>query len=187
MASSSEDVSSSTQPVVFTTQTTYLLPAHKFMIPTTWKRYQLSQLVNKALSLTAPVPFDFLVRGEILRGTLAEWCHEKGVGEVRCAEEGLRTPTRFRLMILLHAGGNVGSRVYRICNAASKNVIDTTRRLGLGYLLRAARVSSVARFICTPSLNPLPGTSLLRHTTVISEFSTTHRTRSSRVVCTMRQ
>ena len=83
MAPSPKDDSSSTQPVVFTTQTTYLLPAQKFMIPTTWKRYQLSQLVNKALSLTTPVPFDFLVRGEILRGTLAEWCHENGVGEVR--------------------------------------------------------------------------------------------------------
>ena len=83
MAPSPKDDSSSTQPVVFTTQTTYLLPAQKFMIPTTWKRYQLSQLVNKALSLTAPVPFDFLVKGEILRGTLAEWCHENGVGEVR--------------------------------------------------------------------------------------------------------
>ena len=83
MAPSSKDDSSSTQPVVFTTQTTYLLPAQKFMIPTTWKRYQLSQLVNKALSLTTPIPFDFLVRGEILRGSLAEWCHEKGVGEVR--------------------------------------------------------------------------------------------------------
>jgi hypothetical protein len=82
MDPSQKDESSSTQPVVFTTQTTYLLPAQKFMIPTTWKRYQLSQLVNKALSLTNPVPFDFLVRGEILRGTLAEWCHEKGVGEV---------------------------------------------------------------------------------------------------------
>ena len=82
MASSSKDVSSSTQPVTFTTQTAYLLPAQKFMIPTTWKRYQLSQLVNKALSLTTPIPFDFLVKGEILRGTLADWCHEKGVGEV---------------------------------------------------------------------------------------------------------
>ena len=53
------------------------------MIPTTWKRYQLSQLVNKALSLPKPIPFEFLVRGEILRGTLAEWCAEKGIGEVR--------------------------------------------------------------------------------------------------------
>ena len=82
MDPSQKNESSSMQPVVFTTQTTYLLPAQKFMIPTTWKRYQLSQLVNKALSLTTPVPFDFLVRGEILRGTLAEWCHENGVGEV---------------------------------------------------------------------------------------------------------
>ena len=62
------------------------------MIPTTWKRYQLSQLVNKALSLTTPVPFDFLVRGEILRGTLAEWCHEKGVAEVRFVASAGRPP-----------------------------------------------------------------------------------------------
>ena len=53
------------------------------MIPATWKRYQLSQLVNKALSLPTPIPFEFLVQGEVLRGTLAEWCAEKGVGEVR--------------------------------------------------------------------------------------------------------
>lgn len=95
MAPSSKDDSSSTQPVVFTTQTTYLLPAQKFMIPTTWKRYQLSQLVNKALSLTTPIPFDFLVRGEILRGSLAEWCHEKGVGEVRFMASIERSPDAF--------------------------------------------------------------------------------------------
>ena len=80
MASTSSSVP--THPVVFTTQTPYALPSQKFMIPTTWKRYQLSQLVNKALSLPKPIPFEFLVRGEILRGTLAEWCTEKGVGEV---------------------------------------------------------------------------------------------------------
>ena len=37
---------------------------------------------NKALYLPKPVPFDFLVRGEILQGTLEEWCAEKGIGEV---------------------------------------------------------------------------------------------------------
>ncbi|KZT63327.1 ribosome biogenesis protein YTM1 [Daedalea quercina L-15889] len=78
MASTSAETS---HPVVFTTQTAYPLPTQKFMIPTSWKRYQLSQLVNKALSLPKPIPFDFLVRGEILRGTLAEWCTEKGIGE----------------------------------------------------------------------------------------------------------
>lgn len=101
MASSSRDVPSTTQSVVFTTQTTYLLPAQKFMIPTTWKRYQLSQLVNKALSLTTPVPFDFLVRGEILRGTLVEWCHEKGVGEVRFVVSIGRSPDKCIVWLMI--------------------------------------------------------------------------------------
>jgi ribosome biogenesis protein YTM1 len=69
-------------PVVFTTKTAYALPAQKFMIPTGWRRFQLSQLVNKALALAAPVPFDFLVAGELLRASLGDWCAEKGVGEV---------------------------------------------------------------------------------------------------------
>lgn len=52
------------------------------MIPLDWKRYQLSQLINKALDLPKPIPFDFLVHGEILRTSLLEWRTEKGVGEV---------------------------------------------------------------------------------------------------------
>lgn len=51
------------------------------MIPLDWKRYQLSQLINKALDLPKPIPFDFLVHGEILRVSLLEWRAEKGVGE----------------------------------------------------------------------------------------------------------
>ena len=81
MASTS--TSEVSHPVVFTTQTSYPLPTQKYMIPASWRRYQLSQLVNKALSLSKPVPFDFLIRGEILRTTLGEWCTERGVGEVR--------------------------------------------------------------------------------------------------------
>lgn len=77
------DTTTKNQPVSFTTQTPYPLPSQKFMIPTTWRRYHLSQLVNKALSLERPVPFDFLVRGQMLRGTIQEWCAENGVGEVR--------------------------------------------------------------------------------------------------------
>ncbi|KAH7921924.1 ribosome biogenesis protein YTM1 [Leucogyrophana mollusca] len=69
-------------PVVFTTKTPYPLPSQKFMIPLHWKRFQLSQLINKALSLPRPVPFDFLIRGaDILRGTLGEWTAGNGVGE----------------------------------------------------------------------------------------------------------
>ncbi|KXN88964.1 Ribosome biogenesis protein YTM1 [Leucoagaricus sp. SymC.cos] len=74
------------QPVVFTTKTPYPLPTQKFMIPTTWRRYHLSQLVNKALSLSTSIPFDFLVRGEILKSSLGEWCSRNGVGEEETLE-----------------------------------------------------------------------------------------------------
>ncbi|KAJ7489962.1 WD40-repeat-containing domain protein [Mycena galericulata] len=73
-------------PAVFTTQTPYPLPPQMFMIPTTWSRYQLSQLVNKALSLAKPIPFDFLLRGDILKSTLADWCIQNAVGEEETLE-----------------------------------------------------------------------------------------------------
>lgn len=81
MASTSSSTVPS-HPVIFTTQTPYALPSQKFMIPLDWKRYQLSQLINKALDLPKPIPFDFLVHGEILRTSLWEWRAERGVGEV---------------------------------------------------------------------------------------------------------
>lgn len=71
--------------VLFITKTPYVLPSQKFMIPLDWKRYQLSQLINKALSLAKPIPFDFLVRGAILRTTLGEWRAENSISEVRTA------------------------------------------------------------------------------------------------------
>ena len=83
LSSHAVNMSEVSHPVVFTTTTQYPLPSQKFMIPASWKRYQLSQLVNKALDLPRVVPFDFIVGGEILRGSLAEWTAEKGVGEVR--------------------------------------------------------------------------------------------------------
>ncbi|KAF8346605.1 ribosome biogenesis protein YTM1 [Amanita rubescens] len=87
MASSTSGTApAQSQPVSFTTRTAYPLPTQKFLIPTTWKRYQLSQLVNKALSLSRVVPLDFLVRGEILRTSLGEWCAEHGVGEEETLE-----------------------------------------------------------------------------------------------------
>ncbi|KAI0308141.1 WD40-repeat-containing domain protein [Multifurca ochricompacta] len=69
--------SSSTQtppsiPVVFSTKTQYQLPPQKFMVPASWRRFQLSQLINTALALPRVVPFDFLIRGVLLRGTLSE-------------------------------------------------------------------------------------------------------------------
>ncbi|KAJ1301329.1 hypothetical protein OPQ81_003730 [Rhizoctonia solani] len=70
-----------THPVILTTKSTYAIPSSKYMIPTSWARYHLSQLINKVLSSTQPIPFDFLVNGELLIGSLAEWCNEHNVGE----------------------------------------------------------------------------------------------------------
>ncbi|KAJ3784550.1 WD40-repeat-containing domain protein [Lentinula aff. detonsa] len=72
--------------VVFTTQTLYPLPSQKYMIPSSWKRFHLSQLINKTLALAKPIPFDFLVKGELLRTSLGDWCTENGVGEEETLE-----------------------------------------------------------------------------------------------------
>lgn len=72
------------------------------MIPASWKRYQLSQLINKALALPSPIPFDFLLGGELLRGSLAEWCAGRGMGEEETLEveyiESVRPPERMSAM-----------------------------------------------------------------------------------------
>ncbi|KIK60875.1 hypothetical protein GYMLUDRAFT_85250 [Collybiopsis luxurians FD-317 M1] len=83
MASTSAGPSCS---AIFTTSTPYPLPTQKYMIPISWKRFHLSQLINKALSLTKPIPFDFLIRGELLRTSLGEWCAGNGVGEEETLE-----------------------------------------------------------------------------------------------------
>ncbi|KAH7103739.1 WD40 repeat-like protein [Auriculariales sp. MPI-PUGE-AT-0066] len=74
------------QPVLFSTRTEYAIPTQPYMLPSSWRRFQLSQLINRVLSLPQPVPFDFLVRGELLRGSLAEWCAERGIGEEETLE-----------------------------------------------------------------------------------------------------
>lgn len=87
------------------------------MIPSTWRRYQLSQLINKALSLPRVIPFDFLIGGEVLKGSL----EERAAGEV-CPKDIL--PTLFinrRLIIIvrlsLSIGGNIRDRIHRKCYA----------------------------------------------------------------------
>lgn len=73
-----DDLTSPSIPVMFTTKTPYQLPPQKFMIPASWRRFQLSQLINTALALPRIVPFDFLIRGVLLGGSLSE----AGNGEV---------------------------------------------------------------------------------------------------------
>ena len=72
--------------MIFKTSTKHVLPPSRYLIPATWGRFQLSQLVNKALSLPTPTPFDFLINGELLHGTIKEWCDERGIQEEETLE-----------------------------------------------------------------------------------------------------
>ena len=80
------DSSTPSHPVTFKTSTKHVLPPSKYLIPATWGRFQLSQLVNKALTLPTPTPFDFLINGELLHGTIEEWCGERGIKEEETLE-----------------------------------------------------------------------------------------------------
>ncbi|KAG9043803.1 ribosome biogenesis protein ytm1 [Tulasnella sp. UAMH 9824] len=84
--SGSASVQVKTHPVVLATRTQYAIPTEKYMIPATWRRFHLSQLINKVLALPQPVPFDFIVNGEMLRVSLGDWCLARGIEEEETLE-----------------------------------------------------------------------------------------------------
>ena len=48
-------------------------------LPIRFSRYELSKLVNEALGLENPIPFDFIVDGKLLRVSLSEYMSEHGI------------------------------------------------------------------------------------------------------------
>ncbi|CAR22807.1 Ytm1p [Lachancea thermotolerans CBS 6340] len=52
--------------------------------PVSLKRYGLSEIVNHLLGLESAVPFDFLIDGELLRSSLAEYLTKKGLSSETC-------------------------------------------------------------------------------------------------------
>lgn len=52
------------------------------MVPSDWKRFQLSELINKVLENEQAIPFDFLVGDELLRSSLGGYTQSKGLTEV---------------------------------------------------------------------------------------------------------
>ncbi|PWN93635.1 WD40 repeat-like protein [Acaromyces ingoldii] len=73
-------------PIVLrTTQPTLSIPAVPYLVPTNWRRSQLSTLVNRLLHHgqddAATIPFDFIVDGQLLRTSLGEWLLQKGLTE----------------------------------------------------------------------------------------------------------
>lgn len=49
------------------------------LVPTTFRRYQLSQYVNSQLNHESPVPFEFLINGSFLRTSLDEYLSQNGI------------------------------------------------------------------------------------------------------------
>lgn len=71
---------------LFTRSSTDAIPQSTYFIPSAWRRFQLSELINQVLGNTAengskPVPFVFLVNGEVLRGSLEAWVKKNRGGD----------------------------------------------------------------------------------------------------------
>jgi ribosome biogenesis protein YTM1 len=73
---------------LFTRNPSHSIPQSTYFIPSDWRRYQLSELINKVLGNAADgrqnVPFDFVVEGELLRGSLGNWVKANRGGDEVC-------------------------------------------------------------------------------------------------------
>ncbi|WWC67770.1 ribosome biogenesis protein YTM1 [Kwoniella pini CBS 10737] len=63
---------------LFTRSTNDAIPQSTYLIPASWRRFQLSELINKVLQNNSdngkkPIPFEFLINGQVLRGSLENW------------------------------------------------------------------------------------------------------------------
>ncbi|KAF7732740.1 WD repeat-containing protein 12 [Apophysomyces ossiformis] len=61
----------------FTQQEKYAVTDAPILVPSNFKRYGLSEIVNNLIGHEIPIPFDFLIDGEILRTSIAEYLASK--------------------------------------------------------------------------------------------------------------
>ncbi|GAA6044465.1 hypothetical protein JCM8097_004466 [Rhodosporidiobolus ruineniae] len=59
----------------------YQIPPAKFLVPASWRRFHLSELINKVLENDSPIPFDFLIDQTLLRSSLGAYCAATGTSE----------------------------------------------------------------------------------------------------------
>ena len=57
----------------------YQISEDKIIVPGSVNRLELSDLVNDMSSVGKRIPYDFLIKGEFLRGSLVEHCNERGI------------------------------------------------------------------------------------------------------------
>lgn len=82
-------------PVILrTSQATLSIPSIPYLVPTSWRRTQLSTLVNRLLqqdvasdtSTRKAIPFDFIINGELLRTSIDKYLASKGLTEETTVE-----------------------------------------------------------------------------------------------------
>lgn len=80
-------------PIVLKTSlSTLQIPQQPYLVPISWRRTQLSTLVNRLLvgtseaAVATSIPFDFIVDGELLRTSLAQWLSANGKTEEETIE-----------------------------------------------------------------------------------------------------
>ncbi|KAL0075910.1 WD40-repeat-containing domain protein [Phycomyces blakesleeanus] len=62
-----------------TKQEKYAISDAAILVPANFKRYGLSEIVNNLLNHEKPTPFDFLIDGEILRTSIADYLFSKSL------------------------------------------------------------------------------------------------------------
>ncbi|KAJ9106920.1 hypothetical protein QFC20_003929 [Naganishia adeliensis] len=72
---------------LYTRNPAHAIPQSTYLIPADWRRFQLSELINKVINTTSgesatPTPFDFIIEGELLRTTLNDWVKNRRGGDV---------------------------------------------------------------------------------------------------------
>ena len=71
---------------LYTRNPAHAIPQSTYLIPADWRRFQLSELINKVINTTSgesatPTPFDFIIEGELLRTTLDNWVKNRRNGD----------------------------------------------------------------------------------------------------------
>ena len=64
---------------LFTKYERYRMGTSIISLPSRFSRYELSRLVNEALELEKPIPFDFIINGRLLRVSLSDYLSSHGM------------------------------------------------------------------------------------------------------------
>lgn len=79
MTNQDESAGSSVQIRFATKDPSLAIESRPLLVPTSLKRYGLSEIVNHLLETDSPIPFSFLVHGELLSSSVEEYLTKKGL------------------------------------------------------------------------------------------------------------